>query len=59
MDFKFANYRFLSESLMLYRDDELIPLKRNQAVLLRYFLSAPDGIHSKDADDKPIIEIIK
>jgi DNA-binding winged helix-turn-helix (wHTH) protein/tetratricopeptide (TPR) repeat protein len=48
MDFKFANYRFLSESLMLYRDNELIPLKRNQAVLLRYFLSAPDGIHSKD-----------
>ena len=49
MEISFANYRFLSKSLMLYRDGEFIELKRNQAVLLQFFLSAPEAIHSKDA----------
>ena len=48
MEVKFANYRFLSEQFILYKNDELIPLKRNQAVLLNFFLSNPEGIHSKD-----------
>jgi len=49
MEIRFANYRFLPETLVLYHDHELIPLKRNQAVLLQYFLSDPEKIHSKDA----------
>ncbi len=49
MEIIFGNYRFLPEPLILYLDDELIPLKRNQAMLLQFFLSEPEKIHSKDA----------
>jgi len=48
MEVKFENYRFLSDQFILYKNEELIPLKRNQAVLLNFFLSDPEGIHSKD-----------
>jgi DNA-binding winged helix-turn-helix (wHTH) protein/tetratricopeptide (TPR) repeat protein len=48
MEIRFANYRFLPEPLILYFDNELIPLKRNQAVLLQFFLSEPEKIHSKN-----------
>lgn len=48
MEIIFANYRFLPEPLILYLDEELIPLKRNQAMLLHFFLSEPEKIHSKD-----------
>ncbi|MCO7224355.1 winged helix-turn-helix domain-containing protein [Pleionea sp. CnH1-48] len=49
MEIRFADYRFLREELVLYKNDELIPLKRNQALLLDFFLSSPDKIHSKEA----------
>ncbi|WDE03609.1 winged helix-turn-helix domain-containing protein [Thalassomonas viridans] len=49
MEVKFADYRFLREQLVLYKQDELIPLKSNQALLLDFFLSDPERIHSKDA----------
>ncbi|MCW9015742.1 MAG: winged helix-turn-helix domain-containing protein, partial [Kangiellaceae bacterium] len=45
---KFESYRFNREQLILYKDNELIPLKRNQALLLDFFLSSPESIHSKD-----------
>ncbi|TQV88736.1 winged helix-turn-helix domain-containing protein [Aliikangiella coralliicola] len=48
MEVKFADYRFLREKLVLYKRNELVPLKRNQAVLLDFFLSDPEGIHSKE-----------
>jgi len=48
MELRFSNFRFLPESLVLYQDDELIPLKQNQALLLRFFLRDPEKIHSKD-----------
>ncbi|WP_281556904.1 winged helix-turn-helix domain-containing protein [Thalassomonas sp. RHCl1] len=49
MEVKFADYRFLPEQQLLYKHDQLIPLKTNQARLLDFFLSDPQGIHSKDA----------
>lgn len=49
MEIWFSNFRFLPEPLILYCDDELIPLKRNQALLLQFFLEDPTAIHSKDA----------
>ncbi|WDE13577.1 winged helix-turn-helix domain-containing protein [Thalassomonas haliotis] len=48
MEVKFADYRFLREQHILYKADQLIPLKSNQARLLDFFLSDPQGIHSKD-----------
>ncbi|WDE00831.1 winged helix-turn-helix domain-containing protein [Thalassomonas actiniarum] len=49
MEVKFANYRFLPEQQLLYKHDQLIALKSNQARLLDFFLSDPLSIHSKDA----------
>jgi len=49
MEVKFAEYRFLRDQLILYKHEEIIELKRNQALLLDFFLANPDGIHSKDA----------
>jgi len=49
MESKFENYQFLHEPLILYKENEIIPLQRNQAVLLGLFLSNPEKIHSKDA----------
>jgi|GEM_PF-5363569 len=49
MEVKFSEYRFLRDHLILYKSDEIIPLKQNQALLLDFFLANPDGIHSKDA----------
>ena len=49
MDVKFSEYRFLRDQLILYKHDKIIPLKRNQALLLDFFIANPDGIHSKDA----------
>ncbi|WP_019026557.1 winged helix-turn-helix domain-containing protein [Colwellia piezophila] len=48
MDVKFSEYRFLRDQLILYKHEEIIPLKRNQALLLDFFITNPDGIHSKD-----------
>ena len=49
MEVKFAEYRFLRDQLILYKHDEIVPLKHTQALLLDYFLAQPSGIHSKDA----------
>jgi DNA-binding winged helix-turn-helix (wHTH) protein/tetratricopeptide (TPR) repeat protein len=49
MDVKFAEYRFVRDQLILYKNEEIIELKRNQALLLDFFIANPDGIHSKDA----------
>ena len=49
MEVKFADFRFLRESLVLYKQDEIIPLKSNQALLLDFFLSDSESIHSKEA----------
>ena len=49
MEVKFAEYRFLRDQLILYKHDEIVPLKHTQALLLDYFLTQPSGIHSKDA----------
>jgi len=48
MQITFAEYRFLTDKQVLYKHDELIPLKRNQAALLQFFLTDPESIHSKD-----------
>ncbi len=49
MEVKFSEYRFQCEQLILYKQQEIIPLKHTQALLLDFFLSAPDAIHSKEA----------
>jgi len=49
MDIKFADFCFDPEKLTLYRQGEQLALKRNQALLLRFFLSRAGEIHSKDA----------
>lgn len=48
MEVKFANYRFITDQYILLKNDKIIPLKRNQELLLNYFLFNPDKIHSKD-----------
>ena len=48
MDIEFGDFRFDSEQLTLHRHARQIPLKRNQAQLLRLFLSEPQRILSKD-----------
>ncbi|WDD97105.1 winged helix-turn-helix domain-containing protein [Thalassomonas actiniarum] len=49
MEARFAEYRFVCDQLILYKHEEIIPLKRNQALLLHFFIANPDAIHSKDA----------
>lgn len=49
MDINFGCYRFLPDQLVLYKDDDIVELKRNQALLLKFFLSDPKSIHSKEA----------
>jgi len=48
MEVKFTDYRFLRDKLILFKNEEIIPLKHTQALLLDFFLAAPDSIHSKD-----------
>ena len=48
MEIQFKDYRFCQAQQILYCNEEIIPLKRNQAVLLDFFLASPDAIHSKD-----------
>ena len=48
MIFVFGEYRFFSDTMVLYLKDELVPLKPNQAALLKYFLSHPQGVLSKE-----------
>lgn len=48
MDLKFGEYRYSLEQALLYKGNELIALKRNQAGLLGLFLSNPDRIYSKE-----------
>lgn len=47
MDIHFADFYFDSEKLTLYKNGELIALKRNQALLLHFFLQHTQDIHSK------------
>lgn len=49
MEVKFAEYRFQREQLTLYKQQEIIPLKHTQALLLDFFLADPEAIHSKEA----------
>lgn len=49
MDVKFSDYRFSRDQHILYKHEDIIELKRNQALLLDFFLSNPEGIHSKEA----------
>jgi len=49
MDVKFSEYNFSRDQYILYKHEEIIPLKQNQALLLDFFLANPEGIHSKDA----------
>jgi DNA-binding winged helix-turn-helix (wHTH) protein/tetratricopeptide (TPR) repeat protein len=49
MKVKFAGYRFLRDKLILYKNEEIIPLKHTQALLLDFFLADTDSVHSKDA----------
>ncbi len=49
MEVKFAEYRFLRDQLILYKHEEIIPLKHTQALLLDFFLADSTSIHSKDA----------
>ncbi|BBN82245.1 hypothetical protein PA25_22300 [Pseudoalteromonas sp. A25] len=44
----FEHFRYDVEKQQLYKDDELIPLKRNQAAMLECFLGDQETIHSKD-----------
>ncbi len=48
MYLNFGDFRYQIEQKLLYLNGELIPLKRNQAVLLSYFLSDIDVVRSKD-----------
>ena len=48
MEIRFENYRFNQAQQLLYRDNELIALKSNQAALLELFLLNPEKIFSKD-----------
>jgi len=47
MEVKFTQYRFLRDQLILYKNEEIIPLKHTQALLLDFFLADPHSIHSK------------
>lgn len=49
MDVKFSDYRFCCDEHILYKNEEIIPLKSYQALLLEFFITHPDKIHSKDA----------
>lgn len=44
----FNDFRYINEKQLLYKAGKLIPLKRNQATLLFFFLSDTESIHSKD-----------
>ena len=48
MIFVFGEYRFFPDTMVLYHKDELVPLKPNQAGLLKYFLSHPQEVLSKE-----------
>jgi len=47
MEVKFTEYRFLRDQLILYKNEDIIPLKHTQALLLDFFLADPHSIHSK------------
>ena len=47
MDIKFSCFRFNTTQQLLYKNDKLIPLKRNQGLLLGFFLNSTESIHSK------------
>jgi DNA-binding winged helix-turn-helix (wHTH) protein len=49
MEIQFSEYRFLRDQLILYRQQEIIPLKHTQALLLDFFLSDHKAIHGKEA----------
>jgi len=48
MYFYFESFRYDIDKQILYKESELVPLKKNQAVLLSFLLSEPDSIHSKE-----------
>lgn len=48
MELLFSQYQYSCHKRVLYKRDELIVLKRNQTLLLEYFLLNPNDIHSKD-----------
>lgn len=48
MEVLFSEYRFLRDQLTLYKDNEIVPLKHTQALLLNFFLENPESVHSKE-----------
>ena len=48
MKVRFGDFCYLRQKQLLYKKDELIPLKRNQGALLELFVSDPHDIHSKN-----------
>ena len=48
MNVNFGDYQYRTDQQVLFKHDELIPLKRNQAALLEFFLLDHESIHSKD-----------
>ncbi|MCV2367953.1 winged helix-turn-helix domain-containing protein [Roseateles oligotrophus] len=48
MDFRFAQYRFDTATLMLWRGEEILALRNNEAKLLAYFLGHPGQVLSKE-----------
>lgn len=49
MDISFKEYRFSPNQKVLYKQDQIVALKHTQTLLLDFFLSAPEDIHSKEA----------
>ena len=48
MEFRFAHYRFDASTLMLFRREEVLALRNNEAKLLAYFLGHPGQVLSKE-----------
>jgi DNA-binding winged helix-turn-helix (wHTH) protein len=47
MNINFGEFRYQISKQLLYKEDELMALKRNQAALLDFFLADVDSVHSK------------
>ena len=47
MIYYFENYRFDSDQITLYKDNQLFPIRTNEANLLALLLSNPATIFSK------------
>lgn len=48
MRYQFSDFIFDAQKLVLFKHEDIVALKRNQAELLKFFLLNHDEIHSKD-----------